>query len=782
MPFSIGPDGDDSVAATTVEPLSLQSILDSIQDIFYRVDRHGTILIASRSCAAELGYGSPDEVIGQKAEALSASPERRQLMMDTLLREGLVRDFELLLRRKDGSVITIATTVHLLRDALGRPAGYQGIWRNISQRKRDEERVRQSEEKFSLIFRTVPDTLVVTRASDGLLLDVNPGFEAATGWRREEAIGRSTLSLGLWVDPVAREQMVVDLREKGEVLYRDFTFARKDGEHRDGLFSARMMLLGGERQVLFMMRDITERLRERQALWREEQRFRQAIEGASLGTWDWRAKTNEVLINDRWARMLGFERAELPNAAGIYQFWEERIHPDDHPLVTGSLREHLRGAAPTYEVEHRLRHKSGSWVWVLTTGRVLERDKDGAALLVSGTHQDITERRRLAEEHDRMELQLRQSQKLDAIGQLAGGVAHDFNNLLTVQLGNLELVELSPDLPQDVREMLAEVARSAKAAAALTRQLLAFSRRQLLRMQRIDLNDVVGNFLRMLRRVMREDVKLHFEPSGQPLWVDADVGLLEQVIMNLAVNARDAMPNGGRLRLECAPVEVPARRELLNPDARPGAHARLDVADTGEGMDEETQRRIFEPFFTTKPVGQGTGLGLATVYGIVKQHGGWIDVASSPGVGSVFSVHFPRQAAPQRSAGTAPDGTPARGQGERVLLVEDDPSVRATLRAWLERLGYRTLEARTGDEAVGAWRTGGGADLVLTDLVMPGATSGHELVARLRAEHPDLPIVVMSGYSPVLGARGLPDGVGFLQKPCEPAELARSVRRALDRL
>ncbi len=618
--------------------LTLASILDSIQDVFYRVDAEGRIDLASRSMAAELGYQDTGELLGRQAESLWAHPERRASMLEAVRRDGEVRDWEAELLRRDGSVVTVATTVRQVRDGEGRDRGYQGIWRNITGRKRAEEELRASREMFAQIFRTAPDTIVVSRAADGLLLDVNPGFEAATGYARDEAVGRSTVSLDLWVDAAARDDMVRDLKARGEVLDREFTFRRKDGAHRAGVFSARLIPILGEACVVFLMRDVTERRAAGARERLQEQRLAQAVEAANLGTWDWDPRTGAQHVNARWGEMLGLAPGELDTSVTS---WRERIHPEDAERVTRALDAYLAGQAPMYEVEHRLRHRDGHWVWVLAAGRVVERDAQGQISRVCGTHLDVSERHRLQEEHARLEAQLRQAQKLEAVGQVAGGVAHDFNNLLTVQLGALELMKELPDLPEEARALADEVEQGARSAAALTRQLLAFSRRQILRVTRGDLTALVEGFLGMLRRVLPEHVQLELAPAAGPLWLDADVAMTQQVLMNLVLNARDAMPEGGRVRLACDAVEVAGPSGGEAGEARPGRYVRLTVADEGHGMDEATQRRLFEPFFTTKPAGRGTGLGLATVYGIVKQHGGWIQVESRPGQGSTFRVHWP---------------------------------------------------------------------------------------------------------------------------------------------
>ncbi len=391
--------------------------------------------------------------------------------------------------------------------------------------------------------------------------------------------------------------------------------------------------------------------------------------------------------------------------------------------------------------------------------------------------------RQAAEDRARLEAQLRQAQKLEAIGQLAGGVAHDFNNLLTVQLGHLDLLQEAHELPAEVRASLSEIEKSAMTAARLTRQLLAFSRRQVLQIARVDVNAILDRLLSMLRRVLREDISLELKMAADPLWVDADAGMIEQVVMNLVVNARDAMPGGGRLTLVTETVEVSADALPAHADSSPGRYVRLAVADTGHGMDAETRQRVFEPFFTTKDSGRGTGLGLATVYGIVRQHKGWIDVDSTVGRGTTFTVYYPAAPGPaaESDVGTTGIDVPThRGQGETILLAEDNPAVRSTVAAALESLNYRDVSAANSVEAVRAWEEHDGAiDLLLTDMVMPDGGNGMELVAELRAKRADLKAVIMSGYSEYLLADGLAPDIVFVPKPCTAATLARPVQQAL---
>jgi nitrogen-specific signal transduction histidine kinase/HAMP domain-containing protein/ActR/RegA family two-component response regulator len=393
--------------------------------------------------------------------------------------------------------------------------------------------------------------------------------------------------------------------------------------------------------------------------------------------------------------------------------------------------------------------------------------------------EDITERLNLEE-------QLRQSQKMESIGQLASGVAHDFNNMLTIIQGHSSALLAKPSLPSEIADPVQAVYFAAERAARLTRQLLMFSRKNIMQLKPLDLREVVGNMNKMIGRLISENITLDFQsPEKLPL-VQGDTGMIEQVVMNLAVNARDAMPNGGTLAISLATVAIDAIFAETHPQARVGRFVRMRVADTGTGMDATTLGHVFEPFFTTKEVGKGTGLGLATVYGIVKQHEGWVEVSSEPGKGTTFDILFPAigKTGAQPKKETLPDDAPAIGGVETILIVEDEPILREMAREILQNYGYKILEASSGREAFDVWnRHTDEIHLLLTDMVMPEGISGIQLAERLLADRPDLKIIFTSGYtsnevSPEFMARS---HARFLQKPYAHTDLGKIVRDCLDK-
>ncbi len=389
---------------------------------------------------------------------------------------------------------------------------------------------------------------------------------------------------------------------------------------------------------------------------------------------------------------------------------------------------------------------------------------------------DISERLQL-------EQQFRQAQKMEAIGQLSGGVAHDFNNLLTVILGNLGLVLTSGRIDSENESFLREVSQAASRAANLTRQLLTFSRQQVMQSQDLDLNEVVENISKMVRRILGESVEIRMGYVAQTLPIYADPGMLEQAILNLCINARDAMPRGGQLSLDTMAVEFNGAMGLQGGEIRMGWYARLSVTDTGSGIAPENLRRVFEPFFTTKEVGKGTGLGLASVYGIVEQHRGWVTVESKVGHGSTFRVYLPMVVVVAPPSPPSPPALDVRGGSETILLVEDDQAVQLVAHATLTRLGYRVLSASTGQEAIRVWNENKAAiHLVLTDMVMPEGMSGKDLGRHFKKERPGLKIIYMSGYNADIAGTNFPQaGTGFfLGKPFEIRTLAESVRHCLD--
>jgi PAS domain S-box-containing protein len=463
-----------------------------------------------------------------------------------------------------------------------------------------------------------------------------------------------------------------------------------------------------------------------------------------------------------------------PDYAKTLASWLEIIHPDDRQDMNDYFRQEVVGRRRPFDIEYRILRQTDKQVrWVHGRGELIRNAKD-ELVTMAGTVQDITERKRL-------EGELLQAQKMESVGRLAGGVAHDFNNLLMVINGYCDLMLEGMSASNPLKEQLDEVRGAGERAAALTQQLLAFSRRQVMRPQVLELNSFLQETERLLQRLIGEDVRLVtiLDPSlGK---VKADAGQLNQVILNLAVNARDAMPGGGRLTIETANVEIDADGAAIHPGVRAGRFVRLAVSDTGAGLDPEARRHLFEPFFTTKPAGHGTGLGLSSVYGIVQQSGGWISVYSEEGAGTQFHVYLPRVEDQEEVVAVTVDAPQQATGTETILIAEDQDNVRRLTSRVLRSFGYRVLEAATGPEALAlAEAHDGPIHLLVTDVVMP-EMSGHELSLNLQRHRPSVRVLYMSGYTGNVIARHglLEDGVAFIQKPFTAAALAAKVREAL---
>lgn len=503
---------------------------------------------------------------------------------------------------------------------------------------------------------------------------------------------------------------------------------------------------------------------------REEQ-LRQALDAAEAGTWSWSAVDDRLVWDEPLRRLYGLAPGE--SVDNFAQF-RQRVHPDDLPMVEATVRQALESGG-RLDFEFRIRLPDGRIRWIADQGRVL-RSATGEPVGLTGVCTDVTARR-TAEE------QLRRAHRMESVGRLAGGVAHETNNQMSVVIAASDFILQRGDLHPAVQSDVESIRRAAVRTAAVTAQLLAFSRRQVLNPQVVDLNALVQRFRPVLERIMGEDcpLSLRLVPALDP--VTADPGQLEQVLVNLALNARDAMPRGGRLAIETAA----ARLDETSPAAtrgvavRPGSYAVLAISDTGHGMDAATLAHAFEPFFTTKGVGRGTGLGLSTVYGIVKQSGGYVWAYSEPGQGTTFRVYLPTTVA-QVENGRPDPAPPPPAEGELVLVVEDEPAVREVAARALGEAGYRVLEADSGPRALElVTATGAPVSLLLTDVVMPGM-NGRELAARLADLRPGIPVLFTSGYTDgEILQRGLLDpGAAFLAKPFTTDALVRTVRQQLE--
>ena len=516
--------------------------------------------------------------------------------------------------------------------------------------------------------------------------------------------------------------------------------------------------------------DLLDREYAQASLRESEKRLSLILDATHEGIWDWNIKTGDVYFSQRWIESLGYTTEEI---SFHIDFWERIVHPEDLPRVRERLEAHFNQETPIYECQNRLLTKAGTWRSNLDRGRVVEWDGDGKPLRMIGTDLDITEKLHLEE-------QLLQAQKMEAVGRLAGGVAHDFNNLLTIINGYSDILLNSRQLDAQLQKPAEEIYQAGERAASLTSQLLAFSRRQVIQPSVFDLNKNITENVRMLHRLIGEDIELITKLDPVPRTVKMDLGQMNQIIMNLVVNARDAMPEGGKLTIETTKVILNEAFCATHLGAHPGSYICLQVIDNGMGMDREVSSRIFEPFFTTKPSSIGTGLGLSTVYSIVKQNGGNIWVDSEVGQGTTFSIYLAEAPPITVTEPEKPRDKAQSGSGT-LLLVEDDDHVRHLFRLALKAAGYTVMDAGNGVDAMNlADRFADPIHLLITDIVMP-LMNGRELMEHLKPIRPDMAVLYISGYTDdILTQYELDHEIPFLQKPFITDTLIKRVKQILE--
>ncbi len=628
-----------------------RALFENANDLILGMGLDGKLLYANNAWQENLDYNE------QAMHSLSIfevlSPDCLESFKQSFERASFgvkIKNLEMTFVSKYGKKVMVEGSLHcqLVDD---RPASIQGIFRDITERKRSEMALKQSEERFSRVFAASPIAIAICTLEGGRIQDVNERFLDMLGYARHETVGRTDLKLGFWANTEDRKQIVEKVEQHQSVRDQQCKLRTTTGDIREALVSAEFIEVSNERCLLLIIHDNTERLN--------------------------------------------------------------------------------------------------------------------------------------------LESQLRQAQKMEGIGQLAAGIAHDFNNILTIIQGHASRLHNLEGLPQPTKDSLAQVSVAADRAATLTRQLLTFCRKQAMVAKEMDLNQTVGHVSAMLERILGEDIALEFKGSGNLPLINGDSAMLELILINLACNSRDAMPKGGTLRIATSSVEIAPSYVQHRPEARAGRHVCLTVTDTGCGMRPETLRRVFEPFFTTKEVGKGTGLGLATVYGIVDQHKGWIEATSELGVGTTFKIYLPQIEQPQDNSGKPTKAakvaeqpeTNAQCGHETILLVEDEMALRELARIVLEDYNYRILEAGSGVQALKVWEEHKHEiDMLLTDMVMPEGMTGRDLAERLQAEKPKLKVLYSSGYSPdvVGGYFKLPENSRFLAKPYQPPVLAQAVRECLD--
>ena len=723
----------------------------------------GRCVFANDQFFADTGYGRQD-VIGKTPDELAmwVSPKDYERIEQDLRTQGICRNVETWLRMSRGRVRRVVMSAVVIEFA-GQPH-VVSLWRDITDQKEAEERLRESEERYRRLVEFSADAIAV-HSEDKFLYMNAAGLTLLGASASEDVIGRSLLD---FIDREYRDTVAARLREiehdgrRAELVERKL--ATLDGRLIDAEVTAIPFTYGARPAIHLVLRDVTERKRAADALEWSERKYRMLFEQSKDAIFIRTADGRITEVNPAGVQLLGYGAAEEIVGRLDIEFY---VHPDERQARHERLFE--RGFVKDQPLE--LRRRDGAVVPVLFTEAAVH-DEHGELHSVRMSAHDMTEVRRLEEE-------FRHAQKMEAVGRLAGGVAHDFNNLLTALHTSAYLGSKRLPAEHPVQESFREIEEAGRRAADLTRQLLVFARRQMVTPKVVDLCELILNLTKLLRRLIGEDIELVTRTVSESARVRVDPGLMEQVLVNLSVNARDAMPHGGRLVIETSEAVV-GNGKAPDVSLPAGTYVVLSIQDDGCGMSEEVKVHLFEPFFTTKEVGKGTGLGLATCYGIVSQIGGHIVVDSQIGIGTTFHIYLPRVEDQPTSTAAERSLEVPRGS-ETILLVEDESSVRNLVARLLRETGYRVVEVASGEAALGAVERDGGSDIavLVTDIVMPGA-SGRQIAGLVRRIRPALPVLLISGYTDTVVVEDEDAGIAFLQKPFSPDGLARKIRSLLD--
>ena len=778
----------------------LEQLFQSSPDPLIVVDTSFHTLCVNQEFQRIFGY-SAAQILGQPIDPFILVPERaaESQWIQQCLGRGERLTLETQRRCQNGTLIDVSISCAPLI-INGNPAAFYAVYRDISDRKRSEvlssalyriaekASAAQDLQQFFAAIHSIVDELMCARNFSIAIHDAESNLLSFPYFvdEKQSAPAPEKLASGL-TEYVLRTgepllctaELAQQMQKRGDIKLTTpppsqwLAVPLKVNSHAFGAlilksYSSNSQFGERDKEILTLVSQqlaaAIDRKRNEQELRRSEVRYRSLVQTAVYGIYRASLDGRFLDVNPALIEMLGYTSALEVLA----------LHPQKDvfldPSAYARLVEEFRRTGGMDGFEARWRRKDGSPITVRISGRAVA-SSDGPSDALEAIAEDITARRVLED-------QFRQAQKMEAVGRLAGGIAHDFNNLLMVISGYTEILldQLAPE--HSLHAKAESIQQASDRASALTRQLLAFSRKQHLELKVTDINAIVTNMERLLRPLIGEDVELTTHLESAVGCTRADAGQLEQVIMNLVVNAKDAMPNGGKLSIRTAAITVDDSQGHENTFIKHGPYITISISDTGEGMDRETQARIFEPFFTTKEKGKGTGLGLSTVYGIVKQSGGYVFVQSEPGHGTTFTIYFPRVDEPCDAVGATPASLAHSGGSETILLVEDEESVRQLVRETLATRGYRVLEASNGNAALALAASTDTIHLVITDVVMPGL-SGHELVQQLMQARPGIKILYLSGYAEEAFTAPLNAHQAFLQKPFTLQSLSRKVREVL---
>lgn len=753
----------------------LKNVLEISGCAIFEFDSEGIVRNVNDFAEQIYGY-THEEMMGQPISFFDPQITRNQIeqIIQTVPHLPEPLRMETVNVRNDGSLFDVEISIGYIKHNNG---SYISFVRDISDRKEAYRQLEESRNQIDRIVQNLGDKYALfSHTPTGTFLYVSEGFSAIFGTSVEESIGmdwrliqfdEESLTIGEEADKriiTEHTQETIQLRfyhPLGEWRYVEITYGPVLSDDNEVV------------KIEGICVDITDRIKQERALKQEQGRLIESQQVAKLGNWELDIRNNKL----HWSEEI-FSIFEIPPEQfnQSYESFLNLIHPEDRELVNKAYAKSLEEKRH-YSITHRLLMTDGRVKYVHEQARH-SYAPDGTPLYSSGTVQDITDQTEKEQERLALQKQLYQAQKMDAIGKLAGGVAHDFNNMLSVILGHAEELLSDPEVPAPYRESLQEIHKAAKRSAGLTRQLLAFSRQETILPRQLDLNSIVEGMLKMLKRLIGENIEIQWNPASKPLPVFMDPGQIDQILANLCVNARDAIEDCGEIEIATGVMVPDETLRSRLPQLAKQSYVTLSIRDSGAGIDREVLANIFDPFFTTKEIGKGTGLGLATVYGIIQQNDGAIDVTSSLDRGTIFTVYIPQSAEKASVRRTAASHTGNESEShERILIVEDEKMVLKTITAMLTRNGYDVIGFEYPGDAIAAIEQGEKFDLLISDVIMPDI-NGKELVAAIRALQPQIKVLFMSGYTDnVISEHGILDeGVEFIQKPIELRKLLQKIR------